>query len=74
MWNITEGTDEELALKGINALSDFISEIGLPASFREMGITDKSCFKAVARSSNITAGCCKKLTSDEILEILNECF
>lgn len=74
VWNITEGTDEELALKGINALSDFISEIGLPANFREMGITDKSCFEAVAKSSNITAGCCKKLTSDEILEILNECF
>lgn len=74
VWNITDGTDEELALKGINALSDFISEIGLPANFREMGITDKSCFEAVARSSNITAGCCKKLTSDEILEILNECF
>lgn len=70
VWNITEGTDEELALKGINALSDFISEIGLPANFREMGITDKSCFEAVAKSSNITAGCCKKLTSDEILEIL----
>lgn len=74
IWNITEGTDEELALKGINALSDFISEIGLPANFREMGITDKSCFEAVAKSSNITAGCCKKLTSDEILQILNECF
>lgn len=70
VWDITEGTDEELALKGINALSDFISEIGLPANFREMGITDKSCFEAVAKSSNITAGCCKKLTSDEILEIL----
>lgn len=70
VWNITEGTDEELALKGINALSDFISEVGLPANFREMGITDKSCFEAVAKSSNITAGCCKKLTSDEILEIL----
>ena len=70
VWDITEGTDEELALKGINALSDFISEVGLPANFREMGITDKSCFEAVAKSSNITAGCCKKLTSDEILEIL----
>ena len=29
--------------------------------------------RAVAGSSNIQAGCCKKLTADEIFEILMEC-
>ena len=29
--------------------------------------------RAVADSTNITAGCCKKLTHDEIYEILLEC-
>ena len=32
------------------------------------------CNRAVADSTNITAGCCKKLTHDEIYEILQECL
>ena len=30
-------------------------------------------YRAVADSTNITAGCCKKLTHDEIYDILCEC-
>ncbi len=76
VWGV-EGkgkTDSETALRGINCLTEFIEEIGLPKSFREMGIKDKSCFEAVANSSNIIAGCCKRLTSDEIYVILEECY
>lgn len=47
------------ALAGIKALADFIREIGLPASFTEMGIDRNTDFRAVADSTNITAGCCK---------------
>lgn len=67
-------TEEQLAAEGVERLADFIKEIGLPTTFREMGITDNSCFKAVADSCNITAGCCKQLTREEILDILNECY
>ena len=75
VWNITDDKSEiALAVMGINALTEFIKEIGLPTSFREMGITDTSCFRAVADSCNITAGCCKKLTKNEIFEILEECY
>lgn len=75
VWNINDkDRDIDLAAAGINKLTEFIKEIGLPASFREMGINDDSCFRAVADSCNITAGCCKKLTRDEIFEILNECY
>ena len=75
VWNINSNkTDIDLALEGITALTDFIKEIGLPLKFRDMGIKDKSCFKDVADSCNITAGCCKKLSKNEILEILNECY
>lgn len=76
VWDISpEGkTDEELALAGIDALADFIKEIKLPTTLTEMGITDQSILKAVAESCNITAGCCKKLTSQEIEEILKECY
>jgi alcohol dehydrogenase yqhD len=75
VWNVNDdNSNVEIAVKGINKLTEFINEIGLPSSFREMGINDTSCFRAVADSCNITAGCCKKLTSDEIFEILNECY
>jgi len=76
VWGIHEnGQDENaFALAGIQALEDFIREIGLPLSFQEMGITDDSCFAAVADSTALTAGCCKKLTKEEILNILNECY
>ena len=34
----TDGTDEEIALKGIEAMVDFYHSIGMPASFHELGI------------------------------------
>jgi len=65
---------ETVALEGIQALADFIKEIGLPTTFTEMGITDETILKAVADTCNISAGCCKKLDREEILEILRECL
>lgn len=65
--------DEKCAIAGIDALADFIKETGLPTSFSQMGIDENTDFKAIADSTVITVGCCKKLTADEILEILNEC-
>lgn len=76
VWGINDSSKSniELAVMGINALTKFIKEIGLPTTFREMGINDDSSFRAIADSTNITAGCCKKLSSDEIYEILKECY
>lgn len=76
VWEIpAEGkTQEELAEVGIQALADFIREIGLPSTFTEMGLTDKSVLKKVADTCNLTAGCCKKLSREEILTILEECW
>lgn len=74
VWKIAgSGTAEETALAGIKALADFIKEVGLPTTFTEMGIPKDTDFKAIADSTNITAGCCQKLTHEEILEILKEC-
>ncbi len=74
VWGIaSKGSDEETALAGINALAAFIREIGLPTTFAELGIPADTDFRAVADSTNITAGCCKKLTHDEIYDILCEC-
>ena len=76
VWGIpSDGkTPEELAEAGIRALTEFIQEIGLPSTFTEMGLTDKSVLKKVADTCNLTAGCCKKLTREEVLEILEECW
>lgn len=75
VWGVEEKeTAEETARAGVETLADFIKEIGLPASFTEMGISPDTDFKAVADSCNLTAGCCKELTYEEILEILKECL
>ena len=71
VWGIDPAgrSDEEVAAAGVEALADFIREIGLPASFREMGIPEDTDLAAIANSTNLTAGCCKKLSREEVLQI-----
>ena len=74
VWGIAPlSNDEETALAGVEALAAFIKEIGLPTTFAELGIPADSNLRAVADSTVLTAGCCKKLTHDEVYEILQEC-
>ncbi len=74
VWCIRPSGDEEkTAFQGIAALADFIKEIGLPASFSELGIPKDTDFQAIADSAVITEGCCRKLSHDEIFDILCEC-
>ncbi len=76
VWGVDPAgrTEEETALAGINALAALIKEIGLPAAFTEMGITDKSVLRATADTCNLTAGCCKKFDREEIFRLLKECL
>ena len=74
VWGIVpKDSDEETALAGVEALAAFIREIGLPTTFAQLGILADTDLRAIAESTNITAGCCRKLTGDEIYEILCEC-
>lgn len=73
VWGIAEENDEAAARAGVEALADFIREIGLPATLTELGIPADTNLRAVADSTVLTAGCCKKLTADEIFGILSEC-
>ena len=74
VWGIEpKDSEEETAKAGVEALTAFIREIGMPTSFYELGIPADTDFRAIADSTNITAGCCKRLTPDEIYEILMEC-
>ena len=76
VWGISRDgrTDEALALAGIEALSAFIKEIGLPATLKELGVTDKAQLKEIANSCGISEGSYKKMTHAEILEIFQECY
>lgn len=69
-----EGTDEEIALKGIEAMEQFYHSIGMPTNMRELGITPTdeqirkmadSCVKACGGSK----GSAKVLYKKDIEEI-----
>lgn len=76
VWDVSpDGKNEyELAECFINALADFIKEIGLPTTLTEMGITEELDYKAIADSTMLMGGCAKKFTSDELCQILKECI
>lgn len=76
VWGISpEGkTGEELAYAGVEALADFIREIGLPTTLRELGVNESTDLKAIADSCNLAPGSYKKMTHEEILKIFQECY
>ena len=75
VWGIARNgkTEEALALAGIDALADFIQEIGLPATLKELG-ADKSQLKEIAYSCGISQGSFRPISHEEILEIFQECY
>lgn len=76
VWGISPGgkTDEELARAGVEALANFIKEIGLPTTLRELGVDETVDLEAIAASCNLAPGSYKKMTQAEILEIFRECY
>ena len=56
-----------------NKKSEFIKELGIPTTLREVGTTEDMLPK-IANSSVILDGGYKKLTPDEILTILKEAY
>lgn len=74
VWGVEpKSSDEETALAGVEALAGFIKEIGLPTSFAQLGIPEDTDLRAVADSTVLTPVCCKKLSHDELYDILVEC-
>lgn len=75
VWGIEPAgkTEAELAADFVDALADFIREIGLPTTFAEMNIPADTDYKAIADSTVLTGGCVKKFTREELLEVLLEC-
>ena len=74
VWGISEEgkTKEEVALAGIDALEAFIKELGIVINLQELGATEEM-LPAIAEST-VILGAYKKLTSDEILDILKVAY
>lgn len=67
-------TNRDLAYAGIDALTAFIQEVGLPTRLRDLGITEKNDLRMIANTCYISrTGFCP-LTHDEIYEIYMECL
>lgn len=65
-------TKEDAALAGIEKLSDFIKEMGIPQTLREVGATEEML--PLIANSTVLGGGYKQLEVAEILEILKECY
>ncbi|MCH5226347.1 MAG: iron-containing alcohol dehydrogenase [Muribaculaceae bacterium] len=74
VWEIpSEGkTDEEVATAGINALADWIKEIGAASDVETLGVTE-DMLDGIA-SATILGGGYKKLTREDVIRILKDSF
>lgn len=63
---------EQAALAGIAKLEEFIKELGIPSTLREVGANEKML--PLIANSTVLGGGYKELTADEILMILKEAY
>ena len=66
-------TEDALAKSAIDSIEDFIDRLGIPKRLRDIGATEEMLPK-IACSITPEDGGYKKITNEEILEILKECF
>lgn len=76
VWEIPpEGkTEEALAVAGVEALENFIRELGLPATLRDLGADDSLDLRVLADSCVVTCCSCRQMGREEILEIFRACY
>lgn len=75
VWGVsTEGkTQDQIALEGIDALESFTKECGMVTSLEALGAT-KEMLPSIAQSTTIISKGYKKLTTEDVLDILEACF
>lgn len=73
VWGIARGglTDRELACKGIEALEGWMDSIGVVRRLADLGVTE-SMLEDIARGTFISGCGYKKLTKEDIMDILRE--
>ena len=67
-------TKERLALAGVEALEDFIREIGMPSRLGELGISSETDLKAIANSCTIVNSGYRRMSHEEIYQIFTQCL
>ena len=77
VWGIDENKDPfDIANEAINATKALFDEMGIPKTFREIGITDKTNFEAMAEKA-VGAGtpnCYVPLLVEDVLDIFDAAF
>ena len=64
--------DEAIAQEGINRLEEFIRELGIPATLREVGATEEML--PLIANSTILGGGYKQLSAEDVLAMLKSCY
>ena len=74
VWGVGERDDALAAEQGVRSLETFLYQtLGVPASLRALGISEKKNFQAMAKSAARPAGYVPML-ADDVLMILEECY
>lgn len=73
VWNVNPDgkTDEEVAASGLNAMENWMREIGVVMNIGELGVTEEM-LPGLVQSTLVMEGGYKVLTGEEILEIFKE--
>ena len=73
VWGVDPdlGSDEEIAKAGLAALEAWMKEIGVVMHLAELGV-EESMFDAIADGTFLLSGGYRKLTREEVIEILKE--
>lgn len=74
VWGVdaTGKTKEEVALQGIDKLAEFIKEMGIPTTLRELGATEEM-LPLIAKTT-VKCGGYKQMGESDILTVLKECY
>lgn len=73
VWGVNPDgkSDEQLANSGLDALESWMREIGVVLHLRELGVNE-SMYEGIADGTFLLDGGYKKLTREEVIEILKE--
>ena len=79
VWGIVKEnkTETELAHEGVEALTRFVTEIGLPTTLRELGVSEQiqlEQLEEIAASTALTTGGYGKLTHEDVLHVFESCM
>ncbi|MBQ9673998.1 MAG: iron-containing alcohol dehydrogenase [Ruminococcus sp.] len=75
VWGVCsdEKTDEQVALEGLDAMENWMKEIGLVLNARDLGVTD-DMLDGIADATFILDGGYKVLNREEIIDVIKESF